>query len=145
MRTHLADLERSVAAIDPAALDTPDGFRAALRSVVSGVGPDVPGERQWCVMKLEFELLAMRDPDVAARYTAGQQRQRAELIVVLTRVLDGLGLRFTVDVRTAVDLLLGAFEAGSRAALLGAPGDQHPEALIEALVDVLTGPADPAR
>ncbi len=141
MRTHLADLERSVAAIEPATLSTPDGFRAALRTVIAAVGPDAPGERQWCVMALEFELLAMRDPEVAARYTAGQQRQRNELVAVLTRVLDALGLRFTVDPATAVELLLGAYETGSRAAMLGAPGDQHREVLIEALVDVLTAPA----
>jgi AcrR family transcriptional regulator len=145
MRTHLADLERSVAVVDPATLDTPDGFRAALRSVLATVGADSAEERQWCVMKLEFELLAMRDPVVAARYGVGQQRQRDELAAVLTRLLDGLGLRFTVDVRTAVDLLLSAYEAGTRAALLGAPGDQHPEAVIERLLDVLMAPADPPR
>jgi AcrR family transcriptional regulator len=140
-RAHLADLERSVAQVDPATLGTPDGIRTAVRSVVAAVGPDVVGERQWCVMTLEFELLAMRDPEVAARYTAGQRRQRAELASVLTRLLEGLGLRFTVDTGTAVDLLLSAYESGTRAALLGAPEDQHPQVLIEALVDALLAPA----
>ncbi len=139
-RTHVAALEAALERLDPGSLQTSAGLRDAVRSVVGAVGPDPAAERQWCVMAAEFELLSLRDPGIAPRYVAEQRRMRTEIADALDRLLGGLGLRFTVEPRLAVELLLGAYETGARAALLGAPDAPEPGVLVEALVDALVVP-----
>lgn len=143
-RTHVAALEAALKRLDPDALRTPAGLHDGVRSVIGAVGPDPAAERQWCVMTAEFELLALRDPGIAPRYVAEQRRMRAEVADALDRLLAGLGLRFAVEPRLAVELLLGAYETGARSALLGATDAPDAGALVEALVDALVAPAETA-
>jgi AcrR family transcriptional regulator len=141
-RSHLGALERAVTTVDPAALQTPEGFRATVREVIASVLPDQAAKASWCVMELEFELLALRDPQVAQRYVDQQQQLREEMIAALNRVMVTLGLRFAIDEHVAIDLLLGAHEAGQRAAMLPATGSRRDaSAMLEVLVDLIVTPA----
>ena len=140
-RAQLTALEAAADTIDAETVTTRDGLRAAVRTVVASVMPDRAAKRSWSVMALEFEMLALRDRQVADRYAEQQRRLQAELADVLVRLMDSLGLRFAVDPQVAVDLLLGAHESGQRTAMLSGADDEHPHALIEALVDLLVVPA----
>lgn len=143
----LGALEQVVQTIDADSLGTPEGFRAALGTVMAAVRPDGGARRQWCLVAAEFELLALRDPAVAELYLAEHRRIRAEVGAVLDRILDGLGLRFVVDMPTAVDLLMSTEDAAGRAALLerpagGAGEPAPPTRRLEALVDLLLAPRE---
>lgn len=140
-RAQLTALEAAADTVDAETVTTRDGLRAAVRTVVASVMPDRAAKRSWSVMALEFEMLALRDRQVAARYAEQQRRLQAELADVLVRLMDSLGLRFAVDAQVAVDLLLGAHESGQRTAMLSGTDDERPHVLIEALVDLLVVPA----
>ncbi|MCA5891957.1 TetR/AcrR family transcriptional regulator [Isoptericola sp. NEAU-Y5] len=140
-RAQLTALEAAAVNLgpDPVGADAP--IRDAVRCVLAAVMPDPAAKQSWSVMALEFELMALRDPQVATRYSAQQRRLRNELVDTLDRLMKDLGLRFAVGSHDAVDLLLGAFEAGQRTALLTGSDDARPSTLIETLVDLLVTPA----
>ncbi|MCK0118204.1 TetR family transcriptional regulator [Isoptericola sp. CG 20/1183] len=143
----LGALEQAVETIDAGSLGTPEGFRAALGTVMAAVRPDGSARRQWCLVAAEFELLALRDAAVAELYLTEHRRIRAEVGAVLDRILEGLGLRFVVDMPTAVDLLMSAEDAAGRADLLerpaaGAGEPAPPTRRLEALVDLLLAPRE---
>ncbi|WP_166844811.1 TetR/AcrR family transcriptional regulator [Isoptericola sp. BMS4] len=140
-RAQLTALETAADTVDAGTVTTRDGLRAAVRTVIASVMPDRAAKRSWSVMALEFEMLALRDRQVAARYSEQQRHLQAELADVLVRLTDSLGLRFAVDAQVAVDLLLGAHESGQRTAMLSGADDERPHVLIEALVDLLVVPA----
>ncbi|WP_402463058.1 TetR/AcrR family transcriptional regulator [Isoptericola aurantiacus] len=136
-RGHLAAIESAGTGIDAAAVATPEGLRDAVRGIVSSVGLDGPDHRDWCLMHAEFELLAMRDPQVAPRYRAEQERLRREVGRVLEALLDRVGLRFTVDTPTAVELLMEVESAGTRDAVLSGQDEAPALRRIERVVDLL--------
>ncbi|NNU27441.1 TetR family transcriptional regulator [Isoptericola sediminis] len=139
-RDHLEALERLGPQIAAAQVATPEGFREAVRQVLLAFELDEENHRLWRLMNAEFELMAMRDPEVARQYVADQNRLRGEVATVIDRLLEQCGLRFTVDTQTAVDLLMCVEDAGSRAAVLGAPPEQQATARLEQLVDLLVTP-----
>lgn len=139
-RRHLDALERAAAEIDTSAVATAEGFREAVTELVAAVGLDEAGHRAWTLMNAEFELLALREPEVATRYVAEQQRLRAEVMRAIEALLERFGLTFAVDTATAVDLLMDSAESSTRAAMLGAPAEQHPVARLQAVVDLLVQP-----
>ncbi len=141
IRVQLSALEAVTCDVQPLEVATPDSIRDAVRGVIASVLPDPAAAQSWSVMALEFELLALRDPQIAARYAEQQVRLRDELVGVLERLVSSIGLRFAVDTLTAVDLLLGAFETGQRTALLAGADDDRASTLIETLVDLLVTPA----
>ncbi|WP_454860528.1 TetR/AcrR family transcriptional regulator [Promicromonospora soli] len=119
----------------------------AIRTVLSVVITDPGDARQWALMRAELELLAMRDPAVGRPFLAQEEKLRAELGAAIRRILDSCGLRFTVDERTAVDLLLGVYESSARAAVVANPtpedGDAAPDtAVLSRLIKLLMTPAD---
>jgi AcrR family transcriptional regulator len=139
-REHLQALDAMTATVDVDAVSTPEKFRDTVRRVLSSFELDEPAHRHWCLMNAEFELLAMRHPEVAPEYVATQQRLRDEVAAVLDRLLERFGLRFAVETTLAVDLLVDAEIAGSRSAVLGAPAAQQSAARLERLVDLLIVP-----
>jgi AcrR family transcriptional regulator len=144
----LGALEEAVETIDADSLGTPEGFRAGLGTVMAAVRPDGSERRQWCLVAAEFELLALRDAAVAELYLTEHRRIRDEVGAVLDRILGDLGLRFVVDMPTAVDLLMSAEDAASRAEMLerpaGGAGEPAPPPArrLEALVDLLLAPRE---
>ncbi|GAB2462926.1 TetR/AcrR family transcriptional regulator [Xylanimonas ulmi] len=135
-RRHLAALEAAVAALDSGVVHERHLERSVIRSVLAAVTEGKMPERGWYPINAEFELLAMRAPEIGAAWTAQQRAMRAELTEVLGRLLGGLGLRFTTDPGIAIDLLLGAWAASARDAAVADAPDVAPAAL-EALVDLL--------
>ena len=119
----------------------------AIRAVLSVVVIDPGDARQWALMHTELELLAMRDPAVGRPFLAQEEILRTELGSAIERILENLGLRFTVDQRTAVDLLLSAYESSARIAVTANPaqedGDAAPDtAVLTELVNLLVTTAD---
>ncbi|WP_402373354.1 TetR/AcrR family transcriptional regulator [Isoptericola rhizosphaerae] len=146
-RRQLRALEQAVETLDADSIGTPEGFRAALGTVMAAVRPDGGARRQWCLVAAEFELLALRDAVVAELYLTEHRRIRSEVGAVLGRILDSLGLRFVVDMPTAVDLLISAEDAAGRADLLerparGAGEPAPPTRRLEALADLLLAPRE---
>lgn len=141
VRARLATLEQAVAALDPSSLPRNHLDRDAVRSLVAAVMSDPGDERRWYLMTTEFELLALRDPEVGARWVAQQQALQGELTSALPRLLGGLGLRFVTEPRVAVDVLLSAYEAGVRESFFtGSP--ERPGTTLEVLVDLLVTETD---
>ncbi len=141
-RVHLAALEAAVSGIDAAAVhgSAPDHIdRDVIRTVIASVTEGKTPESTWFLMNAEFELLAMRDPQVGVLWREQQAWLRAELSAALTRLLAGVGLRFTVEPGTAVELLLAAHDSASRDAYAAGTTVTAPEAL-ETLVDLLIAP-----
>ncbi|MEG3616311.1 MULTISPECIES: TetR/AcrR family transcriptional regulator [Isoptericola] len=139
-RDHLRSLEQLGPQLAAARAATPEGFRDAVRQVLVAFELDEEEHRLWCLMNAEFELMAMRDPEVAQQYVGAQNRLRGEVAAVIDGLLEQFDLRFIVDTPTAVDLLMCVEDAGSRAAVLGAPADQQAIARLERLVDLLVTP-----
>jgi len=136
VRSRLVSLERAVSALTPGALPAERLDRDAIRSLLAAVTSDPGDERHWYLMTTEFELLALRDPEVGTRWLAQQQALQGELTAALPRLLGELGLRFVVDPRTAVDVLLTAYEAGVRESFFTGSADR-PGRALEVLVDLL--------
>ncbi len=139
-RAHIAALEAAVAGLDVEVVHDQHVDRDAVREVLAVVTDSKTPESCWYLMNAEFELLAMRDPNVGAAWIAQQRTMREELTAALLRVLDGLGLRFTTEPAVAVDLLLGAYQTAARDAFVAGHDAADPAAL-EALTDLLIAEA----
>jgi AcrR family transcriptional regulator len=135
-RQDVAAIEATVAGLDAGVVSSEGVDRDAVRRVLTAVTCTQGTERSWFAINAEFELLAMRDPEVGARWTQQQQALRGELAAALSRVLAGIGARFAVEPRVAVDLLLGAWSDGARTAFVAGRAAPEPDAL-EALVSLL--------
>lgn len=95
----------------------------AIAPIVAAVMADPGDERRWHLMSAELELLALRDPQVAARFAAQEDAFRAELAGILTRVLAEVGLRFAIDPAAATRVLISSYTGAARDAFLARPDD----------------------
>lgn len=139
-RAHIAALEAAVGGLEIDVVRDQHVDHDAIREVLAVVTDSKTPESCWYLMNLEFELLAMRDEAIGAAWLAQQRAMRTELAAALTRVLAGLGLRFTTEPAVAVDLLLGAYQTAARDAYVAGLGAPEPAA-VEALVDLLIAEA----
>ncbi|GHH71371.1 TetR/AcrR family transcriptional regulator [Promicromonospora soli] len=147
MRRQLASLESVGKEVEPDLIRGGVVDYEAIRTILSVVVTDPGDARQWALMRAELELLAMRDPAIGRPFLAQEERLRAELGAAIRRILDSCGLRFTVEERTAVDLLLSIYESSARAAVAANPtsedGDAAPDtAVLTELVNLLVTTAD---
>lgn len=147
MRRQLASLESVGKELHPDIVRGGAVDHDAIRTVLSVVVTDPGDARQWSLMRAELELLAMRDPAVGRPFLAQEETLRTEVGAAIERILADLGLRFTVDQRTAVDLLLSVYESSARAAVVANPtqedGDAAPgTAVLSELVNLLVTTAD---
>ncbi len=97
---------------------------ATIATIVAAVMDDPRDERRWCLMNAELELLALRDPQVAARFAEQEESFRAELADILTRVLTEVGMRFAIDPAAATRVLISAYSCAARDAFLGPADDE---------------------
>lgn len=135
-REQVSRIEAAVASVGTDAVRDRHVDRGAVRSVIALVTEGKAPEARWYLVGVEFELLAMRDPDVAAAWRAQQRTMRTELAEALTRVLARVGLRFVVEADVGVELLLGTYEAAARDAYVAGRDTPDPRSL-ETLVDLL--------
>lgn len=118
VRRRLDALERTV---DDLGVDAVAGDRVtprAIDAILRGVTPEGPDQRDWHLVITEFELMAMRDAEVAAAHLAQKERIAAELRTVIERVLGRLGMEFAIDPEVAVELLEQVYLAQARQELL---------------------------
>lgn len=108
-----------------------------------------PIDRQWCLMRGEFRMLAMRDPAVAARFLETErafQHQIADIVEVATR---SIGIYVVIDPLELTQLLVNRLESAMQDAILAGAGDPERVAretvmrsvptLIDRLTEVLGG------
>lgn len=95
-----------------------------------------PAERDWYLIAMQFELLALRQPEIAPRFLEHEQQLIDELASVLEEVAAALGQRFVIDARDATALIMAGYGASAKQALLlGA--DDHGAELQRLLADWL--------
>lgn len=135
-RAQVAALEAAVSTMGTDVVHDRHVDRRVIRSVLALVSEGKAPESRWHLVGVEFELLAMRDPEVAAALREQQRTMRAELAEALMRLMARVGLRFAVPADVAVELLLGAYEAAARDAYVAGRDSPDPRAL-ETLVDLL--------
>nr|WP_297429265.1 TetR/AcrR family transcriptional regulator [uncultured Actinotalea sp.] len=82
----------------------------------------LPDDRLWHLVHAEFELLAMRDPEVAPRFLASNEMVQRELAALLDATIRSLGLRFVLEPADLTRLVVEMHDAALRDAILaGAP------------------------
>lgn len=68
----------------------------------------LPDDRRWALISREFELLALRDPDIAPQHLAHKQEFQTQLADVLMSAAHTFGVEFTLapgDVTTFLTLM----------------------------------------
>lgn len=118
VRRRLDALERTVDDLGEDAVADDRVTPGAIEAILRGVTPEGPDQRDWHLVITEFELMAMRDPEVAAAHLAQKARIAAELRAVLERVLARLGMHFVIDLDVAVEILEQVYLAQARQELL---------------------------
>ncbi|MCM6762425.1 TetR/AcrR family transcriptional regulator [Rathayibacter sp. ZW T2_19] len=93
-------------------------------------------DRRWCLVQSEFELLALRDPAIAPRYSGFRARFDASLVEIIGSALQEVGRTFALEPTSAVRLVLATYEDAVKQSILD--GDSDGEAL-ERLRSSLTG------
>jgi len=121
-REHRHRLEHLRAAV--MALHETPPLRAAQLSaeqvtdLVERVLGNQPSERDWFLISMQFELLALRQPEVAPRFLAYEQQLVRELATVLDDVAAALGQRFVIASHEATALLMAGYTVSAKHALL---------------------------
>lgn len=95
-----------------------------ITEIVELVLAQQPAERDWYLVSIsmQFELLALREPEVALRFLEHEQQLNHELAAVLEDLAATLGQRFVIDARDATALIMAGYRSTAKEALLrGAP------------------------
>jgi len=93
-------------------------------------------DRRWCLVQAEFELLALRDPAIATRYSGFRARFDASLVDIIGSALREVGRDFALEPTAAVRLVLASYEDAVKQSILD--GDSDGQSL-ERLRSSLTG------
>lgn len=81
----------------------------------------VPDDRTWALIYREFELLALRDPQIAPQFLAHQHQFHHQLTEVLTFAAERFSVTFTLDASRIAVLLALWHEHVMRSAMLADP------------------------
>lgn len=98
-----------------------------VTELVERVLCDQPAERDWFLISMQFELLALRQPEVAPRFLEYERQLVRELAGVLDEVALALGQRFVIDSHEATSLLMAGYSASAKQALLLGARDHSAE------------------
>src|SRR5690606_35954690 len=118
-----------------------------VTDLVERVLGNQPSERDWFLISMQFELLALRQPEVAPRFLEYERQLVRELAAVLDDVAAALGQRFVIDSHEATSLLMAGYSASAKQALLLGALDHSAEARrlvgewLPAIVSRLVEPA----
>lgn len=136
-RSRLEHLRTAITALGDSA-ESPRGQLSVeqVTGLVEHVLAQQPSARDWYLISLQFELLALRQPDVAPRYLEHEQQLVEEVATVLEGVATALGQRFVMDARAATALIMSGYRDSAKQALLRAP-DDHDAELRRLLADWL--------
>jgi AcrR family transcriptional regulator len=83
--------------------------------------------RRWCVVRSEFELLALRDPAIAPQYRDFHAGFDASLAQIVEGALGQVQRRFALEPTTAVRLLVASYDDAVKQSIL--EGDSDAQAL----------------
>lgn len=117
--------------------------------LVAEIFDSLPDDRLWHLVHAEFELLAMRDPEVAPRFLASTEAVQRELAALLDVTVRSLGLRFVMDPADLTRLVVEQHDAALRDAILSDAEDRSGAARatvmrsLPLLLTRLTEPLDP--
>jgi AcrR family transcriptional regulator len=126
-----------------------EGLRPRLEAAVDPLDEEIAGElilellhgpfdnRQWCLVTGEFELLAMRDPDVSADFLAYRERFEVSLVPIVERALDRAGLEFVLPMRAALRMIVAVYDDAVRSAELARRGLDEDPALRSTLARIV--------
>ncbi|NLA64470.1 MAG: TetR/AcrR family transcriptional regulator [Leucobacter sp.] len=99
----------------------------------------------WYVLEVEFGLLAMRDPEVAASYAEFLQRAHMGITGAVEAALTVAGRRFTLPAAQAVQLLGSEYERALRITALSGPAAHGGlNGLAERISELLFAITEPA-
>lgn len=86
-------------------------------------------ERDWYVASIEmqFELLALRQPEIAPRFLELQDQLMDELTAVLEDVVEAFGQRFVINAHDATALIMAGYERSAKLAFLRGVRDHATE------------------
>lgn len=101
-----------------------------VAQVVTEVFSALPNDRKWALIYREFELLAMRDPEVAPEFLSNYHSFRSALAEVLEHSAARMGLRFTLDPKDVTAIVLLQYESAMMQAILS--GDYDESATVNA-------------
>lgn len=116
----------------------PGGGRAALNwdfisEVINEVFAALPSDRKWGLIYREFELLALRDPEVASGFLANYHSFRTALAELLQHSAAKMGLRFTLDAKDVTGLVMLQYESAMLQAMLSGDLDEEQVFNVEIL------------
>lgn len=80
-----------------------------------------PNDRHWCIVESEFRTLALRSPEVAARYIDYETRIDTRLARLLEDAVGTVGLRFTIDSLQATRIITTLAQQATYDAILAGP------------------------
>ncbi len=98
---------------------------AEIEHVVVRLLGALSDDRPWRLVNAEFELVALRHPEVAADYLDRQSELIDELAEAVDRLAANLGLTFVLPARQALNLFAAGYMADMRTADLS-HGTDHP-------------------
>ncbi|GAB2737344.1 hypothetical protein GCM10027174_08020 [Salinifilum aidingensis] len=103
-----------------------------IEEVIADLLASQPEARQWCLLNTEFRLLAMREPQVAARFLEVKHAFQQQLAELIDTAMASIGLRFSVGAEQLTQILLDQFEATMQDAVLS--GADDPERTARATI-----------
>ncbi|MFZ4843364.1 TetR/AcrR family transcriptional regulator [Mycetocola saprophilus] len=102
---------------------------------ISGIVRDFlglqPDNRSWCLMQSEFQMLALRDPEVGKTYISGENRAMSMLGARLDELVAMVGLRFTMDSRELSQVLGAIYSDGITRVMLAGSSNPGPDTIDE--------------
>ncbi|RLP74543.1 TetR/AcrR family transcriptional regulator [Mycetocola tolaasinivorans] len=105
-----------------------------------------PDNRSWCLMQSEFQMLALRDPEVGKTYIAGEERAMTMLGDRLDELVAMVGLRFTMNSRELSTVLGAIYSDGiARVMLAGStnPGPDTVDAVSDTIARIVQAFTEP--
>ena len=108
-------VDRLRAAVDTAvgSVDSADPEMATSVALAAGMAfmESLAEDRTWYMLSAEFRAQALRQPELHAHTAAAETRFHVALADVLVRTLNRIGLRLTMEPRTAVVMIIALYEA----------------------------------
>lgn len=140
----LEHLDRSLSGVEGTLSEAAD-LPSVVAGLVDQIARTVPLDRQLSLVLTELEILAIRRPDEARRFTALDERFRERIGAFVDGAVRRHGLELLVSPADFTDTVLAISERSARRAFLAGDGD--PDALSSAVLPGvllgLTRPADP--
>ncbi|MGJ9414112.1 TetR/AcrR family transcriptional regulator [Aeromicrobium sp. CF4.19] len=120
------------------------GVAQALPAIMERFMELRPPDRDFYLLHAEFALRGVRGDIGGQEFNALWQGLLDQVLAVIQRVLDDLGLRLTIDLRSAGTILLGTYDAELREAVVaGRPMDRT--LMLQTLPALLLSATEPVE